>query len=149
MEHFDHKKENLAYTIGIIKPKTSQSLEKTNEIVAVIEKEGFIIKDILKKTLSEEEIGNVFYKQKKEAYYKEIKRYMLSGESTILLLCNEKEDPIEKWKKMIGHKDPLEAKKEDGLRGVYGDSIVRNELHGSDHVNDSNKERDTFRFRIP
>jgi nucleoside diphosphate kinase len=75
---------------------------------------------------------------------------MLSGESTILLLCNEKEDPIEKWKKMIGNKDPVEAKKEgENLRAIYGESIIKNELHGSDDVFDSNKERDTFRFRIP
>jgi len=30
MKQFDHKKENLPYTIGIIKPNTSQSLDKIN-----------------------------------------------------------------------------------------------------------------------
>ena len=89
---------------------------------------------------------NVFYKQRKNGWYKEIYKYMISGESTILLLCNEIEDPIGKWKKIIGNKDPLECKKLDAeaLRGIYGESIVKNELHGSDDVYDSNKERNTF-----
>ena len=39
---------------------------------------------------------------------------MFSGESTILLLCNEVEDPIKKWKQIIGNKEPVEAKKADG-----------------------------------
>jgi hypothetical protein len=35
---------------------------------------------------------------------------MLSDECVLMLLCHEKENPIEKWKKMIGPMDPVEAK---------------------------------------
>ncbi len=35
---------------------------------------------------------------------------MQSGPSMILLLCNETENPIKKWKKIIGNVDPVEAK---------------------------------------
>lgn len=31
---------------------------------------------------------------------------MLSGECCVLLICHETENPIEKWKQIIGHKDP-------------------------------------------
>ena len=31
---------------------------------------------------------------------------MTSGECVVLLLCHETENPIEKWKKMIGPSDP-------------------------------------------
>ena len=35
---------------------------------------------------------------------------MLSGDSVVLLLCHETENPIEKWKKLIGKCDPEVAK---------------------------------------
>ncbi len=35
---------------------------------------------------------------------------MLSGECIVILLCHETENPIEKWKKMIGPANPEEAK---------------------------------------
>jgi len=76
---------------------------------------------------------------------------MLSGECVVLLLCHEKENPIEKWKKMIGPADPAEAKKSSptSLRAVYGQSLIKNELHGSDSPVEANKERDVFKFPIP
>ena len=52
-----------------------------------------------------------------------------------MLLCHETENPIEKWKKMIGPMDPVEAKKFDpnSLRGLFGISLIKNEFHGSDN----------------
>ena len=35
---------------------------------------------------------------------------MLSGPCMVLLLCHESENPIKKWKKIIGNLDPVEAK---------------------------------------
>jgi hypothetical protein len=35
---------------------------------------------------------------------------MLSGESVVIMFCHESENPIEKWKKIIGKSDPVEAK---------------------------------------
>ena len=83
----------------------------------------------------------------------------------VLLLCHESENPIKKWKKIIGNLDPVEAKvnfflnnflisiiqKLDPtcLRAVYGQTILKNEFHGSDSPFDSNKEREIFKFAIP
>lgn len=57
-----------------------------------------------------EEVLNLYYKHSKKPYFEEISNYMLGGESIIFLLCHETEDPISKWKKMIGPSDPIEAK---------------------------------------
>lgn len=46
---------------------------------------------------------------------------MMSGECIVLLLCHETENPIEKWKKIIGHMEPLEAK----VQMLY---IIRNKM---------------------
>lgn len=119
---FDPTKENLSYTVAIIKPDTSFKQKNVKyfkiynyffqiqEIINIIESEGFIIKNILQRELVKEEIINIFYKHTNKPYFEEILQYMLSGESVILLLCHEIEDPIKKWKKIIGISDPFEAK---------------------------------------
>jgi len=37
-------------------------------------------------------------------------KYMMNGESIVLLLTCEGENPIQKWKSFIGLPDPVEAK---------------------------------------
>jgi len=45
-------------------------------------------------------------------------------------------DPIQKWKDIIGPSNPEEAKKTkpNSLRAKYGNSLIKNELHGSDNI---------------
>lgn len=76
---------------------------------------------------------------------------MMSGECCVILMCHETENPIKKWKEIIGHKDPARAKTDapESLRAVYGEDIIKNELHGSDNAIEANKERDIFKFAIP
>ena len=61
------------------------------------------------------------------------------------------ESPIVRWKKMIGDKEPAEAKAKDpnSLRAKYGVDIIRNAFHGSDDPKSANKERDVFLFPVP
>ena len=75
-----------------------------------IEDEGFIINNMIKRELIKEEISNLYYKHLKKDYFQQILDYLLEGESLILLICHVTEDPIKKWKKIIGNMDPIEAK---------------------------------------
>jgi nucleoside-diphosphate kinase len=56
---------------------------------------------------------NIFYQHQKKPFMDDILDYMISGECIVLLLCHETENPIEKWKRMIGPMDPNDAKKSD------------------------------------
>lgn len=82
-------------------------------VIDLLENQGFIIKNLIKRELMKEEILNIYYKHNKKPYFEELVNYMLGGESVIFLLCHETEDPIAKWKKMIGPSDPVEAKVND------------------------------------
>ncbi|CAD8175836.1 unnamed protein product [Paramecium octaurelia] len=147
---FDPKQENLPYTFALIKPDTTLKPNVVQEVVNKIEAAGLTIKNFVQvQELYREEVLNLFYKQQK--YMDEIMTYMLSGECVMFLLCHETENPILVWKKMIGNKDPIEAKKADpqALRAIYGTSIIKNEFHGSDDPFSANKERDIFKFPIP
>ncbi len=61
------------------------------------------------------------------------------------------ESPIVRWKRLIGDKDPNEAKAKDpkSLRAVYGIDIIKNGFYGSDDPKSANKERDVFLFPVP
>ncbi|KAM3142181.1 hypothetical protein pb186bvf_005590 [Paramecium bursaria] len=146
---FDPKQQNLPYTFALLKPDIVLKPQVVQEVINKIESQGLIIKNFIQRELYKEEVLNIFYKQQK--FIDEILQYMMSGECIMLLLCHETENPIQVWKKMIGNKDPVEAKKQDpqSLRALYGVSLIKNEFHGSDDPSSANKERDIFKFPIP
>jgi len=151
MEDFNPKKENIPYTIGIIKPDVAQQDSKVQEILAKIEAEGFSIIQMLKKELTKQEVLNLYYKHVDKDFFDNMAKFLMNGDSVILLLTAESENPIQKWKKLLGHSDPVEAKKTNAqsLRAIYGTNLMKNGLHGSDNESDANKERDIFKFSVP
>lgn len=89
----------------------------------------------------------------------------MTAESLVLLIINKVEtvwdehkemdvkldSPIIRFKKLIGDKDPSEAKAKDpkSLRAIYGIDQIKNAFWGSDDPKAANKERDVFLFPIP
>jgi len=155
----------IAYTLAIVKPNLAMKEEKMNEIMKVIDDNDFEVFHQKTKILRNEEILNLFYKYRNQEFFDDIKEHLSSGESKVMLLINkvetrydeEKEeevkleDPITRWKKLIGPSNPEEAKTKSDkcLRAQYGLDIIRNGFHGSDDPHSANKERDIFKFSIP
>lgn len=65
---------------------------------------------MLKKELTKQEVINLYYKHTEKDFFDNMVKFMMNGESVILLLTAEGENPIQKWKKFIGNPDPVEAK---------------------------------------
>lgn len=65
---------------------------------------------MIQRKLVKEEALNLFYKHQKKPYHDDLLDYLLSGESCVILMCHETENPITFWKEIIGHKDPEQAK---------------------------------------
>ena len=130
-----------------------------------LHKNHFEIFHQVKKILTNEEVLNLFYVHRNASYYPEIHEHMTTSESIVMLLVNSTdkienpedpdgeeiklEAPVKRWKALIGHKDPEQAKESGGLRGVYGKDIIMNGFHGADDPKAANKERDVFLFPIP
>ena len=55
-ELYDPKKENVPYTFAIIKPETCTDIDKIQKIIEKIEKEGFVIKAMLQREPTKQEI---------------------------------------------------------------------------------------------
>lgn len=89
----------------------------------------------------------------------------MSGDSMVLVLINKVDskidpstneeikldDPITRFKKLLGNKNPSDAKTEsaEALWGKFGIDIIWNGFWGSDDPKSANKERDIFKFPIP
>jgi len=118
-----------------------------------------------KKVLASQEVLNLFYHFRNAPFFEQIKKHLLTAESLVLILVNKVESvydeqkeedvkldsPIVRWKRLIGDKDPAEAKAKDPgcLRAKYGVDIIKNAFHGSDDPKGANRERDIFLFPVP
>lgn len=120
----------------------------------------------MRKILTREEVLNLFFNYRNASFYPDIMEHMMTSESVVLLLTNAKEtipaetegeedikleSPIVRWKKLIGNKDPAEAKADapECLRAEFGTDAIKNGFWGSDDAKGANKERDIFLFPIP
>ncbi len=88
-------------------------------------KNNFQIFHNVTKVLTKEEILNLFYSHRNASYYADIQEHLMTAESIVLLLTNSRDtipakvdgeddikldNPVVRWKRMIGNKDPDDAK---------------------------------------
>ncbi|CAC5426174.1 NME8 [Mytilus coruscus] len=115
-------------TVAVIKP---DAIRNKDEIVARIHEAGFRIA-ITTTTKLPEEVAKKFYVNcENKDYYIDLIEHMISGEACFIGMCRE--GAVEGWRSMIGPSDPTKAKKDspDSIRATYGESILKNAVHGS------------------
>lgn len=156
------KSKFIDYTLAILKPSIVMSQSKSRQVISKIKENNFEIYSILYKTLSKEEIHNLYYKHTKQQYFDDIIKVNSIGPSCILVLINKNEtyhdsnsmevkykSPITRWKDMIGPKNPIEDKNKSTLRGNYGSSIIDNSFYGSDNPSEAYKDISCFYLKVP
>ena len=74
-------------------------------------------------------------------FYDRLCNYLSSGPIVVMILEGEK--AIEENRRLMGATDPKNAE-EGTLRKLYGISIDKNSVHGSDSSNNAKKEIDFF-----
>ena len=123
-------------TLSIIKPDAvERNLEK--EIKSFfIEKNLKIIKN--KKVKITKEEAEEFYKvHQTKSFYNDLCAYLSSGPIVVMIL--EGENAIQKNRQLMGSTNPKEAE-EGTLRKMYGISIDKNSVHGSDSLENAKAE---------
>lgn len=123
-------------TFSIIKPDAT----KRNLIGAInkmIEENNLRIVAQKMEKLSKEKAEGFYDVHKDKPFFKELIEYMISG--TVVLQVLESEDAILKYREVMGSTNPLEAK-EGTIRKEYGLNIQENSVHGSDSLDNANKE---------
>ena len=131
---------NLEQTLSIIKPDAvERSLE--NEIKGMFKNKGFsILKE--KKIQIEKSEAEKFYKvHETKPFFNDLCSYLSSGPIVVMVL--EKDNAVRENRKLMGSTNPKDAEK-GTIRKIYGISIDKNSVHGSDSVENAKIEIDFF-----
>jgi nucleoside-diphosphate kinase len=115
-------------TLSILKPDaTARNI--TGNVNALLEKSGFRIVAQKRVHLSKREASKFYEVHKDRPFYGELVDYMISAPVVVQVL--EAEGAVLKHREVMGATDP--AKAADGtIRKLFGESIERNTVHGSD-----------------
>ena len=115
-------------TLTIIKP---DSVEKgnTGKIIAHLESEGFRIVAGRIRHLTEAQARAFYAVHKERPFYNDLVAYMTSG--PVWPMALEREDAVSYLRQVMGATNPADAA-EGTIRALYGESIERNAIHGSD-----------------
>ena len=127
-------------TLSIIKPDAiERNLE--NNIKNFFEKNNFKILKTKKVKISKEEASEFYKVHQTKPFYSGLCNYLSSGPIVALIL--EGENAISKNRQLMGSTDPKKAE-EGTLRKMYGLSIDKNSIHGSDSIENAKIEIDFF-----
>ena len=131
---------NLEQTLSIIKPDAvERNLEQ--EIKSFFQKNNIKILKSKKVKISKEEASEFYKVHQAKPFYEKLCNYLSSGPIVAMIL--EGENVISKNRQLMGATDPAKAD-EGTLRKMYGLSIDKNSVHGSDSVENGKIEIDFF-----
>ena len=131
---------SLEKTLSIIKPDAVER-NLDSEIKSFFEKNNLKIIKSKKVKISKEEASEFYKVHLTKPFYGELCNYLSSGPIVVMIL--EGENAISKNRQLMGATDPKKA--EDGtLRKMYGLSIDKNSVHGSDSVENGKIEINFF-----
>ncbi|HEY4572954.1 MAG TPA: nucleoside-diphosphate kinase [Thermoanaerobaculia bacterium] len=118
----------MQMTLAILKPDSVEAGNAGN-ILALLEREGFKIRGIKMLRLTQSQAQAFYEVHKERPFYGSLVEFMTSG--PVVPVALEREDAVSHLRKTMGATDV--AKAEEGtVRKLYGTSIERNAIHGSD-----------------
>jgi len=127
-------------TLSIIKPDAvERNLE--NKIKKFFEENNLKILKSKKVHITKEESSDFYKIHQTKSFYNDLCAYLSSGPIVVMVL--EGENAILKNRELMGATDPTKAT-EGTLRKIYGISIDKNSVHGSDSKNNAKIEIDFF-----
>ena len=127
-------------TLSIIKPDAvERNLE--DKIKKVFIKNNLKIPKTKKVKITKEEASEFYKIHQTKLFYNDLCNYLSSGPIVVMIL--EGENAVLKNRQLMGATDPKKAE-EGTLRKMYGISIDKNSVHGSDSIDSSKIEIDFF-----
>ncbi len=131
---------NIEQTLSIIKPDAVER-NLIDEIKNIFIKNKLTIKDSKKIKISKEEAAEFYKVHQSKPFYNDLCAYLSSGPIVVMIL--EGENAVISNRKIMGSTNPKEAE-ENTIRKIYGISIDKNSVHGSDSIENAKKEIQFF-----
>jgi len=127
---------SLEKTLSIIKPDAvERNLE--NKIKSFFMENNLKVLKSKKIKISKDEASEFYKVHQTKPFYDALCAYLSSGPIIVMIL--EGENVVLKNRELMGATDPLKAE-EGTLRKMYGISIDKNSVHGSDSVENAKTE---------
>ena len=131
---------NMEQTLSIIKPDAVER-NLIENIKSIFTKNNLTIKEDKKIHITKEEAAEFYKVHQSKPFYDDLCAYLSSGPIVVMIL--EGENAIVHNRKLMGATDPKNAE-ENTIRKLYGISIDKNSVHGSDSVDNAKKEINFF-----
>ena len=127
-------------TLSIIKPDAVER-DLESKIKKIFEENNLNIVESKKIKISKEEAENFYKVHQTKPFYNDLCSYLSSGPIIVMIL--EGENAIKKNRELMGATDPKKAEK-GTIRNLYGISIDKNSIHGSDSAENAKVEINFF-----
>jgi nucleoside-diphosphate kinase len=127
-------------TLSIIKPDAVER-NLIGQIVSIFEKNSLTIHSIKKIKLSKKMTENFYFVHKDRPFFNDLCDYMSSGPVVVMIL--EGNNAVLKNREIMGATNPKDAAK-GTIRNLYGISLDKNSVHGSDSKENAKIEIDFF-----
>ena len=131
---------NIEQTLSIIKPDAVER-NLTEDIKRIFEKNNLKILNSKKIHISKEEASEFYKVHQAKPFYNDLCAYLSSG--PIFVMIMEGSGAVALNRKLMGATNPKDAEP-DTIRKLYGISIDKNSVHGSDSVENAKIEIDFF-----
>ncbi len=127
---------NVEQTLSIIKPDAYER-NLSDKIKTIFSKNNLLILKSKKLHISKDEAAEFYKVHQSKPFYDQLCNYLSSGPIEVMIL--EGKNAVSKNREIMGATDPKDAK--DGtIRNLYGISIDKNSVHGSDSAENARIE---------
>ena len=123
-------------TLSIIKPDAVER-NLSEQIKDIFSKNNLKIKDVKKIQITKDEAAEFYKVHQSKPFYNDLCAYLSSGPIVVMIL--EGDNAVLSNRKLMGATNPKEAE-ENTIRKLYGISIDKNSVHGSDSIENAKKE---------
>jgi nucleoside-diphosphate kinase len=115
-------------TLAIVKPDATKR-NIIGQIVRRIEDKDLTVVAMKRIQLSKIQAEGFYYVHREKPFFNSLTDFMSEGPIVVMALRGD--DAIAKWRQTMGATNPADAE-EGTIRKLFGQSIERNSVHGSD-----------------
>ncbi len=130
----------MEQTLSIIKPDAVER-NLVDEIKGIFTKNNLTIKESKKIHITKDEAAEFYKIHQSKPFYNDLCAYLSSGPIIVMIL--EGKNAVIGNRKLMGATNPMEEE-QNTIRKLYGISIDKNSVHGSDSKENAKKEIEFF-----
>lgn len=127
-------------TFCMVKPDAA-GRGKTGEIIAVLEKKGFAVLKARQMKLTPAFCENFYQEHCDKSFFSSLIHFMASG--PVMAMALKRESACSYLREVMGGTDPKSAEPST-IRALFGETIERNSIHGSDSLKSARRELSLF-----